>query len=179
MHTITRSRLRHAAPAVILCTALIASAGAQFGPPRPKPTGPWMNKSLSPDQRADLIVTQMTVDEKISLLHGNGWQMLFGGPDAAPSKSLGNAGYIPGIPRFGIPDLQMADAAVGVTHSAAFGRYSTALPSCVAEAASWDLDVAREYGALIGEELRDQGYNMTLGGGVNLARALLREREGR
>jgi beta-glucosidase len=170
MHTITRSRLRHAAPAVILCTALIASAGAQFGPPRPKPTGPWMNKSLSPDQRADLIVTQMTVDEKISLLHGNGWQMLFGGPDAAPSKSLGNAGYIPGIPRFGIPDLQMADAAVGVTHSAAFGRYSTALPSCVAEAASWDLDVAREYGALIGEELRDQGYNMTLGGGVNLAR---------
>jgi hypothetical protein len=34
----------------------------------------------------------------------------------------------------------MADAAVGVTHSAVFGRYSTALPSCVAEAASWDLD---------------------------------------
>ena len=78
--------------------------------------------------------------------------------------------YIPGIPRLGIPDLQMADAAVGVTRGAAFGRYSTALPSGVAEASSWDLDVAREYGALIGRELRDQGYNMSLGGGVNLTR---------
>src|SRR5579884_2420458 len=51
-----------------------------------------------------------------------------------------------------------------------FGRYSTALPSCVSEAASWDLNIARAYGALIGRELRAQGYNMTLGGGVNLTR---------
>ncbi|HXM40533.1 MAG TPA: glycoside hydrolase family 3 C-terminal domain-containing protein [Bryobacteraceae bacterium] len=165
-----RIPMRQVALAGILCAALIAPAGAQFGPPRPKPTGPWMNQSLSPDQRAELIVAQLTLDEKISLLHGGGWQALFGGPDAPPSKSLGNAGYIPGIPRLGIPDLQIADAAVGVTHSGAFGRYSTALPSCVAEAASWDLDVAREYGTLIGVELRDQGYNMSLGGGVNLAR---------
>jgi beta-glucosidase len=169
MHTRTLP-LRHAVLAAILCSAVTAPGGAQFGPPRAKPTGPWMNTDLSPDQRADLIVAQLTLDEKISLLHGEGWQMLFAGPDAPPSKSLGNAGYIPGIARLGIPDLQMADAAVGVTHSAAFGRYSTALPSCVAEAASWDPDVAREYGMLIGVELRDQGYNMTLGGGVNLAR---------
>jgi beta-glucosidase len=33
---------------------------------------PWMNTSLSPDQRADLVLKQMTLDEKISLLHGNG-----------------------------------------------------------------------------------------------------------
>jgi beta-glucosidase len=170
MHIITFPRLRQVALAAILCTFLIGPAGAQFGPPRPKPTGPWMNKSLSSDQRADLIVAQLTLDEKVSLLHGGGWQMLFAGPDAPPSKSLGNAGYIPGIPRLGIPDLQMADAAVGVTHSSVFGRYSTALPSCVAEAASWDLDLAREYGTLIGVELRNQGYNMSLGGGVNLAR---------
>jgi beta-glucosidase len=170
MHAITSPRLRRVALAAMLCASFVAPAAAQFGPPRPKPTGPWMNKSLSPDQRAHLIVAQMTLDEKISLLHGGGWQMLFAGPDAPPSKSLGNAGYIPGIPRLGIPDLQMADAAVGVTHSAVFGRYSTALPSCVAEAASWDLELAREYGTLIGVELRDQGYNMSLGGGVNLAR---------
>ena len=70
----------------------------------------------------------------------------------------------------GIPDLQMADAAVGVTHSSVFGRYSTPLPSGIAEAASWDLDLAREYGSLIGRELRDQGYNMSLGGGIDLTR---------
>jgi beta-glucosidase len=40
----------------------------------------------------------------------------------------------------------------------------------VGAAASWDLDVAYEYGALIGRELRAQGYNMSLGGGINLTR---------
>jgi beta-glucosidase len=170
MQTRTLPCLRQAAYAALCLAALTAPAVAQFGPPRPKPTGPWMNKTLSADQRADLILAQMTLDEKISMLHGGGWQMLFGGPDAPPSKSLGNAGYIPGVARFGIPDLQMADAAVGVTHSSVYGRYSTALPSGVAEAASWDLGLAREYGALIGAELHDQGYTMSLGGGVNLAR---------
>ena len=170
MFTKVSRRLGPVVLSAILCTGVCNYAAAQFGPPRPKPTGPWMDKSLSPDQRADLLIAQMTLDEKISLLHGGGWQMMFAGPDAPPSKSLGNAGYIPGIKRLGIPDLQMADAAVGVTHSSVFGRYSTALPSGVAEAATWNLELARAYGALIGEELRDQGYTMSLGGGLNLTR---------
>src|SRR3974390_1068461 len=33
---------------------------------------PWMNKSLSPDERAEMVLKQMTLDEKISLLHGTG-----------------------------------------------------------------------------------------------------------
>jgi beta-glucosidase len=64
----------------------------------------------------------------------------------------------------------MSDAAYGVRSSGENGRYSTALPADLAAAASWDLDAAFEYGALIGRELRAQGYNMSLGGGVNLAR---------
>jgi beta-glucosidase len=64
----------------------------------------------------------------------------------------------------------MSDAAYGVRNSGENGRYSTALPSDLAAAASWDLDAGFEYGALIGRELRAQGYNMSLGGGVNLAR---------
>ena len=140
---------------------------AQFGPPPAKPKGPWMNKSLSPDERAALLVKQLTFDEKISLVHGTGWEAIFGD---IPKHSLGGAGFVPGIPRLGIPDLQMADAAVGVARSAVFGRYSTPLPSAIAEAASWNLDIARDYGALIGTELHNQGYNMGLGGGVNLTR---------
>ncbi|BCI88486.1 hypothetical protein NIIDMKKI_36920 [Mycobacterium kansasii] len=70
----------------------------------------------------------------------------------------------------GIPDLQMSDAAVGVARGAPRSRYSTALPSGVAEASSWDPEIAYEYGNLIGTELRDQGFNMSLGGGVNLTR---------
>ena len=129
-----------------------------------------MDKSLSPDRRAELVVAQMTFAEKLSLVHGGGWDSNFGSPNGALSRSLGGAGFIPGIPRLGVPDLQMADAAVGVTRGSVFGRYSTALPSAVAEVSSWDLSLAREYGALIGRELRDQGYTMSLGGGINLNR---------
>jgi beta-glucosidase len=70
----------------------------------------------------------------------------------------------------GIPGIQISDAAYGVRSSGENGRYSTALPADVAAAASWDLDAAHEYGALIGRELRAQGFNMSLGGGINLTR---------
>jgi beta-glucosidase len=148
-------------------------AGGQFPNQPAPPKGPWMDRTLSPDQRADLVIAQMTLEEKISLLHGGGWGELLGPPSSSrlPSgRSLGNAGYIPGLARLGIPDMQMADAAVGVTHGSVFGRYCTALPSGTSEASSWDLRVAQAYGALIGTELRDQGYTMSLGGGIDLAR---------
>jgi len=139
-----------------------------------KPTGqePWMDKSLSPDQRAELVLKELTLDEKIQLLHGNGMRGWPGAPN--PKEYLGNggAGFVLGVPRLGIPMIQMSDAAYGVRASAENGRYSTALPSNIAGAASWDTHAACEYGALIGRELRAQGYNMTLGGGVNIAREL-------
>jgi beta-glucosidase len=130
---------------------------------------PWMNTSLSPDQRADMVLKQMTLDEKLDLVHGQG--MPGWGPPR-PNWYLGNggAGFVLGVPRLGIPMIQMSDAAYGVRSSAQNGRYSTALPSDVAAASSWDPEAACAYGKLIGTELRDQGYNMTLGGGVNLTR---------
>jgi len=116
-----------------------------------------------------MVVKEMTLDEKISLLHGTGMKDLsLISPVAIHSN--GGAGYVVGIPRLGIPGIQMSDAAYGVRQSGENGRYSTALPADIAQAASWDLDAGFEYGALIGRELRDQGYNMSLGGGVNLAR---------
>src|SRR5271169_3959375 len=134
-----------------------------------KESFPWMNTNLSPDERADMVLKQMTLDEKIDLVHGNG--MPGWGPNR-PNYYLGNggAGFVLGIPRLGIPMIQMSDAAYGVRSSAENGRYSTALPSNLASAASWDTNAACEYGALIGGELRAQGYNMTLGGGVNITR---------
>jgi beta-glucosidase len=131
---------------------------------------PWMNKSLSPAERADLVLKQMTLDEKIGLLHGNGmahtanWQM------PLTYLSNGGAGMTTGVERLGIPNIYMSDAAYGVRSSGENGRYSTALPSNVGAASSWNPEAACEYGAVIGSELRAQGYNMTLGGGVNLTR---------
>jgi beta-glucosidase len=135
----------------------------------PAQNHPWTNRNLSPDERAEMVVKEMTLDEKITLLHGTGMEGLSPlSPEIVHSN--GGAGYVVGIPRLGIPGIQMSDAAYGVRMSGDNGRYSTALPSDVAGAASWDPDAAYEYGALIGRELRAQGYNMTLGGGVNLTR---------
>jgi len=137
----------------------------------PSVNGPWMDKTLTPDRRADLVLQQMTLDEKIALLHGNGmpgWPRAV--PHANPSLGNGGAGFVLGVPRLGIPIIQISDAAYGVRSSGENGRYSTALPSNVASAASWDAQAACAYGALIGRELRAQGYNMSLGGGVNLTR---------
>ena len=116
-----------------------------------------------------MVVKEMTLDEKISMLHGTGMAGLSAMSPLA-IHSNGGAGYVVGVPRLGIPPIQMSDAAYGVRSSGENGRYSTALPSDVAAAASWDLNAAHEYGALIGRELRAQGYNMSLGGGVNLTR---------
>jgi beta-glucosidase len=130
---------------------------------------PWMNSSLSPDERAAMVVKEMTLDEKIGMLHGTG--MIGLGPMSPLAvHSNGGAGYVVGVARLGIPPIQMSDAAYGVRNSGENGRYSTALPANVASAASWDLEAAREYGALIGQELRAQGFNMSLGGGINLTR---------
>ncbi len=67
-----------------------------------------------------MLVRELTLDEKLSLVHGTGWGPILGGE--MPKGYNGGAGFTPGIPRLGIPDLQMADAAVGVTRGAVFGR---------------------------------------------------------
>jgi beta-glucosidase len=123
----------------------------------------WMDKSLSADQRADLLIEQMTLDEKITLVHG------LEGPKAN-QESLGGEGYVPGIPRLGVPALQMTDGRSGVANIGSRGRYATALPSSLANAATWDLDVAYEYRALLGKEVRELGFNVSLGGTANIIR---------
>ncbi len=154
---------------LLIIVTLLLPLSAQTSAPS-KPAGrPWMNTSLSPDERAALVVKALTLDEKISLLHGTGMNGL-GPVSPLAVHSNGGAGYVVGIPRLGIPAIQISDAAYGVRMSGENGRYSTALPACVAGAASWDLEAAHEYGALIGRELRAQGYNMSLGGGVNITR---------
>jgi beta-glucosidase len=131
---------------------------------------PWMNPGLSPEERADLVLKQMTLDEKLALLHGNGmannpqWTM-----PLTPFTN-GGAGYVEGVKRLGIPPLVISDAAYGVRSSGENGRYSTALPSNLGAASAWDPESACAYGDVIASELRAQGFNVTLGGGVNLTR---------
>src|SRR6204780_5929993 len=115
----------------LLCTVIVALAtiiatsvaAAQVA------DRPWMNPKLSPEERADMVLKQLALDEKLALLHGNGmahalqWQM--------PLTHLANggAGYVEGVERLGIPPIFISDAAYGIRDSGKNGRYSTALPS--------------------------------------------------
>ncbi len=155
------------------CLTLILTAGA-FAPATAvlaqSADRPWMNTQLPAEERADLVLQQLTLDEKLSLLHGNGmannpmWTM------PLTQFANGGAGYVTGIPRLDIPPLIISDAAYGVRDSGINGRFSTAMPSNLGAASAWDPDSACEYGAVIGSELRALGFDMTLGGGVDLAR---------
>jgi beta-glucosidase len=131
---------------------------------------PWMNPSLSPEQRADLVLKQMTLDEKLALLHGNGMARNPAWTMPLTELTNGGAGYVEGVKRLGIPPLVISDAGYGVRDSGANGRYSTAMPSSLGAASSWDAESACAFGDVIGGDLRAQGFNMTLGGGVDLAR---------
>src|SRR3984885_5408768 len=77
---------------------------------------PWSNSSLSPDERASMVVKEMTLEEKISLLHGTGMAGLSPMSPLAV-ESNGGAGYVVGIPRLGVPAIQISDAAYGVRSS--------------------------------------------------------------
>ena len=163
------NRLLACAGAVCLAFAFSAPAQGQSMAQDSPSSRPWMNEHLSPDQRADLVLKQMTLDEKLNFVHGTGWNGLR--PNAEiPKGSLGGAGYVEGVPRLGIPGINMADSAVGVRLAAAGSHYATLLPSVLGAASSWDQSALFLFGDVIGRELRDMGYNMSIGGGVDLAR---------
>jgi beta-glucosidase len=152
---------------LFVVTSLIIGIGSAWAQ---ETNRPWMNSQLSPEERSELVLKQLTLDEKLALLHGNGmagelqWQMPLTG------LTNGGAGYTQGVERLGIPPLVISDAGYGVRASGANGRYSTAMPSNLGAASSWDQESACQFGELIGGELRAQGFDMTLGGGVNLTR---------
>jgi beta-glucosidase len=154
---------------VVMAMACLGSVAAQ--PPAKSDTAkmPWMNKALSPDERADMVLGQMKLDEKIQMVHGTGWGVLRDGAPI-PARSNFGAGFMAGIDRLGIPDINLADSAVGIRMAAYQGRYATLLPSTLGAASSWNPDSAFLYGSVIGRELRALGFNMTIGGGVNITR---------
>lgn len=106
--------------------------------------------------RVETLLSQLTQDEKISLLSGDGF-------DGMSTMA---------IPRLGIPKLVMADGPQGIR---AHGK-ACSFPSGIALAASWDPDLAFRYGQAIGREARARGVHIQLGPGVNIARTPLNGR---
>jgi beta-glucosidase len=148
---------------------IVAAAQAPATPAEPSQK-PWLDRSLNPDQRAQLAVKAMTQQEKL------GWVMSYFGSDFGKGKKIAealpqSAGYVPGTPRLGLPALFETDAGLGVASQAGPNpRERTSLPSGLATASSWDPKVAYAGGAMIGAEARASGFNVMLAGGVNLMR---------
>lgn len=155
---------------VAMLGLMAVAAGAQTPPP-------WMNTALSPDARADLVQAQMTREEEFILVDGYlglPYQPAFHAPITPELKAQMplSAGYVPGIPRLGIPALTESDASLGVANGGNMrpGDTATALPSSILTAASWNPEIAFAGGAMIAREARAKGYNVLLAGGINLAR---------
>jgi len=123
-----------------------------------------------PDARAAAVVAQMRPEERTILTLGV-MALPFADPAPIPPGAVIGAGFVPGIPRLEVPALKETDASLGVAwvlgsrHDGA-----TALPSALAMGASWNTELMRAGGAMIGGEARAKGFNVLLAGGMNLMR---------
>jgi beta-glucosidase len=133
---------------------------------------PWMNKNLNASERTDLVLKEMTFDEKLSLMMGYfGTDSPWKNAKRPVESYTQSAGFVYGVPRLGIPHLWQTDAGIGVASQGGPDvRERTALPSGMATAATWNPEIGFAGGAMIGSEARISGFNVHLAGGVNLVR---------
>jgi beta-glucosidase len=124
----------------------------------------YLDKSLPTEARIDDLISRLTLDEKIGLVHANG---------------LFRSG---GVERLGIPYLWTDDGPqgvreeVGVTSWTPAGQtddFATALPPGLTLAATWNTDLAQACGKVIGEEACARKKNVLLGPGMNIIRTPL------
>lgn len=149
---------------VALAAAMLLAAGLAGVPAstaRPGSTQPWMDRHLSPEQRARLLMAQMTLAEKVDLMTGNQGEAPY-------------AFYNAPIPRLGIPALKMADAGGGVAPRGwslpGTGGNATAMPSEMALGATWSPDVVRQFAGVVADEVRETGQNVLLAPDTDIAR---------
>ena len=132
--------------------------------------------------KAREIVSQMTTDEKISLVVGMGMKM--------PGMNLANNGTgvgqtmdkVPGaagstfaIPRLGIPNTVVADGPAGLRILPTRDNdnktyYATAWPIATLLASSWDTELVEQVGKSMGNEVKEYGVDIILGPALNIHR---------
>ena len=112
------------------------------------------------DKKIDRIIAQMTLEEKVQMLH---------------SKTIMSS---EGVPRLGIQDIKYADGPFGVREEVGDGfrpkgwqtDSATYFPTGSALAATWSPDMAYACGNGIGEEARLRGKDVMLGPAINIQR---------
>ena len=136
--------------AVIVGATLLLGAAMAVAQTVPVVTG---------DARVDKLLSQMTLQEKLTLIHGT---------HEDPAVYQGQAGYLGGVPRLGIPGLRFADGPPGVlTRHPSAGETAT-----MGVAATFSTRTAEENGVVIGREDRALGIDVSLQPFVNIDRDL-------
>lgn len=129
------------------------------------------SQPTSAEARAAATVARMTPAEKVILTNGIMPLPVSENGPPIPAEAIPGAGYVPGIPRLGVPALTETDASLGVSYVFGLrGDGATALPSGLAMASSWNPRLMEQGGAMIGGEARAKGFNVLLAGGANLMR---------
>jgi beta-glucosidase len=132
--------------AITVAGLAVVSAPADAAPP-----------ALTGTARVDWLISQMTLTEKVNMIDGAA---------EAASTNQYQAGYLPGVPRLGIPSLRLADGPPGVaTKHASVGMTQT-----MGVAATFSTRDARENGVVIGRDARALGQDVTLQPFVNMDR---------
>jgi len=106
------------------------------------------------DDTIERLRSALTLDEMVQLTHG-------------ATDTEGTAtGYVPALDRLDIPAVRFTDGPLGVRTD----EPATAFPASIALAASFDPDLAREFGAALGREATARDQDVLLGPGLNLIR---------
>jgi beta-glucosidase len=108
------------------------------------------------------LVQAMTLDEKLGMV--NGWP---DGVSPPPTTDrLIGVGFIPGVPRLGIPALTFTDGPAGVR----MNLPTTAMPAPVALAATFSAELAQQYGTVLGRDARARDQDVIFAPMLNLVR---------
>ncbi|WP_326953816.1 glycoside hydrolase family 3 C-terminal domain-containing protein [Amycolatopsis sp. NBC_01286] len=137
--------------AAVLITGTTVPAAAEAAPASPNAACPWVGSHAPVDKRVAQVLGQMTLDEKITMVHG--------------TAAGGYTGRVAGDDRLCIPSLKMEDGPLGVN----LGN-TTQLPAASAVAASFDSSLAKTYGSVIGAEDKTKGVDVDLGPTINIVR---------
>jgi beta-glucosidase len=144
---------------VAACLLIVSLIGQGVASATTEARYAWGEGTLTATELHALVAT-MTLPEKIGMVHGS--------PDTTcattlPEGCVGQAGWIPGVVRVGVPPLRMTDGPAGVR----LAHVETALPAPVGLAATFDTATARDYGRTVGAAGRATGQDVWLGPMIN------------
>ncbi len=115
----------------------------------------YLNQNEDLEVRVEDLLSRLTLDEKIILIRGrNFWT---GHP----------------IERLNIRGFGMTDGPLGVSNHSSGRSQATRFPATISLAATWNKDLAKQMGTIMGKEVKMVGRHQILGPGVNIIRSPL------